>query len=371
MEYLKTKPIDDGFYMPAEFSPHNATIMIWPTRPGSFSKDPTLAQNAFSEIIYHISKKEILYLLVQKNYYDDVVNKFKNNKNVKILQIESNDAWARDTAPTFVTDGITVRGVSWNFNAWGGDFDGLYKDFDDDNALAKSFCDTVGYKCYDATHFVLEGGSIHCDGEGTLMVTETCLLSKGRNPLLTKEQIEQILKEYLSVKKILWLPYGIYNDETNEHVDNICCFIRPAEVLLAWTDNKDDPQYKMSKACFDYLNSQTDAMGRKIKIHKLPIPDFPICCDENDCNAYDFEDGEDVKEVGQRLAASYVNFYFCNDTVLLPQFKGENIKSDLRALNIVKDLFKDKNVIGIDSRAILQGGGNIHCITQQIPKGVF
>ena len=218
---LHTLPRQDGFSMPAEFAPHDGCLMIWPSRPGSWGKDPKGARRAFAEIA---------------------------GGSVVLLDIPVNDAWARDTGPTFVTDGKEVRGVDWKFNAWGGDHDGLYADYREDDALASAFCRYLGLGCYDAHPFVLEGGSIHSDGEGTLLVTEECLLSEGRNPSLTKEQIEQKLKEYLSAEKIIWLPYGIYNDETNGHVDNICAFCAPAEVVLAWTDDESDPQYARSLA---------------------------------------------------------------------------------------------------------------------------
>jgi agmatine deiminase len=184
---------------------------------------------------------------------------------------------------------------------------------------------------------------------------------------MTKEQIEQKLKDYLCVKKVLWLPRGIYNDETNEHVDNVCAFTAPAEVVLAWTDEKQDPQYELSKACLDYLEKETDAKGRKIKVHKLPIPDHPVLVTDKDLSNYEFEEGEDMREAGERLAASYVNFYYVNGAVLVPQFGGENSDSDKRAIEILKELCKDREVVGIPARAILLGGGNIHCITQQIP----
>ena len=214
---------------------------------------------------------------------------------------------------------------------------------------------------------MLEGGSIHVDGEGTLLTTEACLLSAGRNPNLTREQIEQKLADYLGIRKVLWLPRGIYLDETNEHVDNVCAFTAPGEVVLAWTDNKADPQYPLSKACLDYLNGVTDAAGRKLKVRLLPIPDHPILCTEADCAAYDFAPGEDMREPGDRLAGSYANFYIANSAVLVPQFGGENAASDARALAILREAFPTRRVIGIDARAILLGGGNIHCITQQVP----
>ena len=245
--------------------------------------------------------------------------------------------------------------------------DGLYASWDKDDKVAVSFCDELLADFYDASPFVLEGGSIHCDGEGTVLVTESCLLSKGRNPLLTCEQIEEKLKSYLGAGKVLWLPRGIYNDETNEHVDNVCAFTAPGEVVLAWTDDKDDPQYELSQSDLEYLESVTDARGRKLKVHKLPIPDHPVLVTDNDLSNYEFEEGEDVREVGERLAASYVNFYFVNGAALVPQFGGENKESDKRALDILKEILPDREVIGIDARPILLGGGNIHCITQQIP----
>ena len=200
-------------------------------------------------------------------------------------------------------------------------------------------------------------------------MTESCLLSPGRNPGMTKAEIEEKLCSCLGAEKVLWLPRGIYNDETNEHVDNVCAFIRPGEVVLAWTDDKNDPQYELSLADLLYLESETDASGRKIKVHKLPIPDTPVTVSRHDLDGYVFEEGEDVREVGERLAASYVNFYFANNIILLPQFGGENESSDRRAVGILSALCPDRRVIPIDAREIILGGGNIHCITQQIPKG--
>ncbi len=139
--------------------------------------------------------------------------------------------------------------------------DGLYASWKLDDAFALDFAKREGYFCYDAAPFVLEGGSIHSDGEGTVMVTEACLLSKGRNPQLSKEQIEEKLKAYLGAEKVLWLPRGIYLDETNEHVDNVCAFVGPAEVVLAWTDDPKDPQYPLSLETLQYLELQTDAKG--------------------------------------------------------------------------------------------------------------
>ena len=383
-------PSADGFYMPAEFSDHDGTIIIWPVRPGSWGVNPENAQKAFSNVIKNIAITEKVIVIAEPGSKAAVEEALRRNitssisaepvteslpsaktlKNISVLEIPTDDSWARDTAPTFITNGSEVRGVSWQFNAWGGEFDGLYAHWDKDNALAEKLCNRLDIPYYDFGDFVLEGGSIHTDGEGTLITTESCLLSKGRNPSLTREDIEDRLKKALGIKKVLWLPRGIYNDETNEHVDNVCAFIAPGEVVLAWTDNENDPQYELSRKDLEYLENVTDAKGRKIKVHKLPIPDHPILIDESELSEYSFEEGEDTREIGERLAASYVNFYFANRCLLVPSFGGENTESDKRAISILKALLPDKKVIGIDALAILLGGGNIHCITQQIPKGL-
>ncbi len=422
----KSMPIEEGFFMPAEYDLHDGTLMIWPCRPGSFGKHPEDAQRAFCSIFSEIIKSEVLYVLAGENEFDHaeafikentpelkkiirvenhadflkelnsspITNEKYDNKNVEkhdhndkveahktdqvysngviyLIKMATDDAWARDVGPTYVRDakGI-VRGINWEFNAWGGDFDGLYSSWDLDDKVAERFCDMTGTECYDAHPFVLEGGSIHSDGEGTVMVTESCLLSKGRNPKLSKSEIEEKLMNYLGAQKVLWLPGGIYNDETNEHVDNVCAFTAPGEVVLAWTDDKEDPQYEMSLRDYEYLQSVTDSRGRHLRIHKLPIPDNAVCCTQADIDNYIFEDGEDEREVGERLAASYVNFYFTNTEVLVPQFGGDNKESDARALKILTEICGNRKVVGIDARAILMGGGNIHCITQQIPSSV-
>ena len=363
---LHTLPRQDGFSMPAEFAPHDGCLMIWPSRPGSWGKDPKGARRAFAEIIKAIAESERVYIIADDDSARVALREQIAGGSVVLLDIPVNDAWARDTGPTFVTDGKEVRGVDWKFNAWGGDHDGLYADYREDDALASAFCRYLGLGCYDAHPFVLEGGSIHSDGEGTLLVTEECLLSEGRNPSLTKEQIEQKLKEYLSAEKIIWLPYGIYNDETNGHVDNICAFCAPAEVVLAWTDDESDPQYARSLADYRILSEARDAKGRPLKITKLPLPSKSVTVTKEEAEQIECAPGEVPREEGERLAASYVNFYIANKAVVVPQFGDKN---DEVALNILAKLFPTRKIIPVMTRSVLVGGGNIHCITQQIPKG--
>lgn len=371
MADIKSSPKADGFFMPGEFEPHRGTIMIWPERPGSWPYEAKAARIAFEEIIKTIAESEEVFVAAGERSYDSAVKALSDIDNVHVFRAETDDAWARDVAPTFVRNDNTgeVRAINWSFNAWGGEYNGLYASWEKDDAFASYFAEKEGYSIYNAAPFVLEGGSIHSDGEGTVLVTSECLLSPGRNPLLNKEEIENRLKEYLGAEKVIWLPNGIYNDETDGHVDNICAFIRPGEVVLAWTDDENDPQYALSKEDLDVLEAETDAKGRKIKVHKLPIPEKHVYIKEEDLRGYEFEEGEDEREVGERLAASYVNFYFSNGAVILPAFGGDNTESDDAAAKIMSKLCPGRKVVQIPARDILLGGGNIHCITQQIPRG--
>lgn len=358
-------PLEDNYYMPAEYAHHRGCVMIWPTRPGSWPHEARAAKTAFSRIARAIGESEDVWMLTDEAHLDEVSRVFAEDMHVRPLVIETDDAWARDVGPTCVLhrESGDVRGVDWKFNAWGGEYDGLYAHWDRDDAAASAICKALEIDCYDAHPFVLEGGSIHSDGEGTILVTEACLLSKGRNPELTKNEIEEKLKAYLGAQKVVWIPCGIYQDETNEHVDNVCAFVGPAEVVLAWTEDEGDPQYAMSMAVYKSLESQTDAKGRSFTIHKLPIPKKPVCITEEELAGFVFEEGEDMREAGERLAASYVNFYISNGGIIVPQFGDE---MDEVAVQILGDLFPDRKVYPIPARAIIVGGGNIHCITQQI-----
>lgn len=352
------------FYMPAEYAPHEGTLLIWPVRPGSWPHGGKAAQRAFCRIMEALLPQEKVWLLADRDHWEEA--RSAAPAGVAVLEIDSDDAWARDVGPTFLIDGQGGRvGVDWQFNAWGGEVDGLYAHWEKDDAVASRFCSALGDPVRNAHPFVLEGGSIHSDGEGTILTTESCLLSAGRNPAMTKAEIEAKLCQVLGAEKVVWLPRGIFNDETNEHVDNICCFVGPAEVVLAWTDDENDPQYPLSQACEAALRAATDAKGRPFTIHHLPTPKMPITVREADLTGYVFEEGEDVRDVGERLAASYVNFYIGNGVVLVPQFGDDH---DEKALEILGRLFPTRKVVPIPARDILLGGGNIHCITQQVPR---
>ncbi|WP_439443208.1 agmatine deiminase [Listeria aquatica] len=364
MKTLDSSPRKDGFRMPGEFEEHRGCYLLWPERPDNWRNGAKPAQDAFTAVATAIAKFEPVTVGVSSAQYSNARHMLPDY--VQTVEIDNNDSWMRDCGPTFVkNDQDEIRAVDWTFNAWGGLVDGLYFPWDKDDQVAQKVAELESADRYRLENFVLEGGSIHVDGEGTLITTEECLLSEGRNPELSKAQIEQILKEYLNLEKIIWLKHGIYLDETNGHVDNILNYVAPGEVALAWTEDKSDPQYKISKECLDILENETDAKGRKLKVHKLQVPK-PILITEEESRGVDAVDGTLPREAGDRLAASYINYYSANGGIVFPLFGDPN--DDLAREMLIK-LYPDREVVGVPAREILLGGGNIHCITQQVPKG--
>ena len=215
---------------------------------------------------------------------------------------------------------------------------------------------------YRTEGFVLEGGSIHVDGEGTVLTTEMCLLSEGRNPDKSKEEIEQMLREYLGCEKVLWIKDGIDPDETNGHIDDVACFVAPGEVACIWTEDKNHPFYEQAQAAYRFLSEATDAKGRKLKVHKLCLTKKPCLLEGAD--TIDAVEGTIPREDGEVSIASYMNFLIVNGAVILPQYGDEN---DAVAIEQVQKMFPDREVVGVQTKEVAFGGGNIHCITQQQP----
>lgn len=349
--------------MPGEFEPHRGTYIIWPERPDNWRNGAKPAQKVFTQVANTIGKYEPVTVIVSDSQYQNARHML--NDYVRVVEMSNDDSWVRDCGATFVVnDQGELRGVDWSFNAWGGLVDGLYFPWDKDDRIASKMCELERANRYRLDDFVLEGGSIHVDGEGTLMVTEECLLSAGRNPQLTKEEIEKVLCEYLNVEKVLWIKEGIYNDETNGHVDNMCNFVRPGVVALAWTDDENDPQYKRSHEAYEYLSNEVDAKGRKLEIHKILTP-TPVLITKEESEGVDAVDGTLPREEGDRLAASYVNYYTGNGFVAVPVFGDPH---DELAIKQLQELYPDRVIEPIYAREILLGGGNIHCITQQVPE---
>lgn len=367
---LTSTPKQDGFSMPAEWAPHKQTWMIWPERTDSWRLGAKPAQAAFVAVIKAIAGFEPVSVGVSAAQYANAyaqLNAADTAFPIRVIEISNNDAWCRDTGPTFVTNAAgEVRGVDWSFNAWGGLNGGLYFPWDRDDQVASKILGIEQLPRYRTDDFILEGGAIHVDGEGTLLTTAECLLNTNRNAHLTREQIEAILQQHLNIEKVLWLEDGIFNDETDGHVDNMACFVKPGEVLLAWTDDQTDPQYARSKAALDYLEQLTDAKGRKLKVHKLPVP-APIIAKAEEYATVDQSMAAIPREANARLAGSYINFYLCNGGLILPTFDDPN---DKVAADILQRLFPEHKVVTVPGREILLGGGNIHCITQQQPAGI-
>lgn len=364
MKIIESTPKKDGYRMPGEFEHHDGCWIIWPERPDNWRLGAKPAQAVFTEVAKAISRFEQVTVCVSHAQYDHARGVLPCN--IRVVEMSNNDSWVRDCGPTFVVNGCgDVRGIDWDFNAWGGLVDGLYFPWDEDDRVAGKICDIERKDVYRARNFILEGGSIHSDGEGTILTTEECLLSEGRNSDMTKKEIEDTLKEYLGGEKVIWLKNGIYNDETNGHVDNICCFVKPGTVLLAWTDDESDPQHEISKENYDILSNITDAKGRKLEIIKLYLPK-PVLITKEESGGVDEVEGTLPRQEGDRLAASYVNFYIANNGIVMPLFGDEN---DEKAVETLKKAFPGRDVVGIYAREILLGGGNIHCITQQQPSG--
>jgi len=254
------------------------------------------------------------------------------------------------------------RAVDWRFNAWGGLAGGLYFPWDQDDLVAQKVAAIETVSRYRAP-LVMEGGAIHTDGQGTLLVTEQCLLNSNRNPELSKEQIEKHLRDYTGASTIIWLGQGVVDDETDGHVDNLACFARPGEVCLTFTANKRDPQWAVSNDALERLLAARDARGRRLKVHKLPAPG-PLKMTAAEAAGLQHRAGSKPRPAGSRLAGSYANFYIANGGVVVPLLDS---RKDAEALRKLRRVFPEREVIGVPGREILLGGGNIHCITQQVP----
>jgi agmatine deiminase len=358
---LTTTPAVDGFRMPAEFEPHAGCWMLWPERPDNWRSAAAPAQRAFVEVAAAIGRFEPVTVGVSQGYF--VAARRLLPERVRLIELSHDDSWMRDVGPTFVVHARgAVRGVHWRFNAWGGLQGGLYSPWDQDELVALKVLEIEGRDRYRAP-LINEGGAIHVDGAGTVLVTEECLLNANRNPTLKRTQIEAHLRAYLGASTIIWLGKGVVNDETDGHVDNLACFVRPGVVCLAWTDNRRDPQYAICLDAWERLHDARDARGRRLKVERLPLPG-PLAMSAREAGGVATRRGTTPRRAGHRLAASYVNFYIANGGIVMPRLDP---RYDKAAAAHLKRLFPRHRVVGVAAREILLGGGNIHCITQQMP----
>ena len=342
MSDLAVTPAALGFFMPGEWHPHTRTWMAWPCRPDTWVRsDGTIEQgrDAVVTIAQAIARFEPVTVICQPGMVAEV--SLRCGKGVQVLPLMIDDSWTRDSGASFLFDGKGgLAAVNWRFNGWGG----LIDTFDHDDAVAGVMAEQAGARRFDID-LVMEGGAIHVDGEGTVLTTAQCLLDPNRNPGKSRAEIEQILCDSLGAQKVIWLPRGYEDDETNGHVDEIACFARPGVVLLNMPDDKKDANWQIGQELTDFLRASTDARGRTIEVVHLPQP-------------------ARRDEGGRRLTLSYANFYLVNGGVIIPAFDDP---ADRVVAGQMQKLFPDREIIQIPALAIARGGGCIHCITQQQP----
>ncbi|MCF8069208.1 MAG: agmatine deiminase family protein [Desulfobacterales bacterium] len=342
-----TTPRKEGFYMPAEWKPHTATWMAWPGLVEAYEYAPQgrevafkMAKKAYSEVAKAIARFEPVNMVAKKADVEEV--KQLCGSGINVVEAELDDGWFRDSGPSFVINKTgEVAGVNWVFNGWGNKYTHEY-----DAKVAGEILDKFGIKRFDCP-MTLEGGGIHVDGEGTLLVTENCQLNKNRNPDLSKAQVEDYLREYLNVEKIIWLNGDIPIDETDGHIDGLACFIRPGVVMASTPTDKNHPDYDVLMENLETLRNSTDAKGRKIEVVEMISP----------CK---------ILENGEIFEGCFMNFYIANGGVIIPAYNFP--EEDKIAFEIFKKEFPDHEIVQIDTEVLLHGGGNIHCITQQQPK---
>lgn len=334
-----------NYRIPAEWEKRSQTLISWPIRKEIWPKGIETIQRVYAEVAKIISQFESVSIIVHPDHYQNAVKLC--SPRINFLKIDHDDSWIRDNGPVFIfNEQNEILGIDWRFNAWGE----KYFPYNKDDALPQVLLDIFNIKRIEAP-FILEGGSINTDGEGTLLVTEECLLNPNRNQGITKEEFTQILNRFMGIEKIIWIPKGLYGDETDGHIDNIACFIRPSEVLVQICNDPRDPNYKITHDCVNILNNSTDAKQRQLKVHTVEQPKKRIYRNK-------------------RLTLSYINFYFINNGLILPQFGQFTRRTDEMALHKFTELFFDRKVIPFKSLEIVKGGGNIHCITLPIPEAI-
>ncbi len=335
-----------NYYMPAEWEQHERTLIEWPVKESLvWPENYNEVCAGYAKVAKAIAQFETVTMIVNENTAKEA--EALCGEKVEYVVIPHNDAWCRDNGPTFlINKEKELSAVNWQFNAWGE----KYTPFDLDNEVAPRILNHLQVP-YVNSPIILEGGSIHVDGEGTLLTTRECLLNKNRNAHLSQEQIEEEVKDALKVSKIIWLNQGLFGDETDGHVDNVACFAKPGVILIQTCDDPEDPNYEISKENLQILRNATDASGRKLEIIEIPQPPARYYREE-------------------RLTLSYLNFYIVNGGIILPVFGGEAELADERAEEILKEVFPDRKIVAVDGMPLIKEGGNVHCITQQMPKGV-
>ncbi len=338
--------------MPAEWEPHEATWLAWPHEktdwPGKFAPIPW----AYGQIIRRLARVERVRILVNDADAEQAARRVlkrcgANLAAVDLLRIRTNRSWTRDFGPIFVKNGKGEKAIlNWRFNGWA-----KYNNWKDDDGATGKLAPKLKLPVWEPAHngrrVVLEGGSIDVNGRGTLLTTEECLLGpvQARNPGLGRQELDQIFRDYLGVTHVLWVRNGIAGDDTHGHVDELARFVNPTTVVTVVERDKTDTNYQPLLENLALLREMKDQDGRPLRVETLPMP-------------------EPMFFAGQRLPASYANFYIANQLVLVPTFNDPN---DRLALNALAVLFPDREVVGIACVDLVLGLGTLHCMTQQQP----
>ena len=340
------KRLDDGFRFPAEWEPHAATWLTYPHSDDSFPGKLQCVYPEYLRFVAEIAKSEKVRINVPAAFKGQLLNQLAeaniDARQVEIFERDSNDVWCRDHGPAFVVKDTPVRqkaAVDWEFNAWGGKYP-----HDADNLIAGAIAADLDLPVY-RPGIIMEGGAVEFNGAGTVITTKACLLNKNRNPHLNQRQIEQYLCNFYGVQKVLWLGDGIEGDDTDGHVDDITRFANAHTIITAVEVSKNDANHATLKENLRTLLSMRLLDGRQPDIAELPMP-------------------APVFHNGQRLPASYANFYITNDAVIVPTFR---CKQDDAAMQVLSACFPDRRIVGIDSTDIVWGFGSFHCLSQQEP----
>jgi len=346
---LKT-PRELGYRMPAEWEPHTGTWLTWPRPDGiSFPEKYDTVPPVLAEFIRLLAGVEEVNINVWHTEMEQWVRGLLKDmktplERVRFHHFPSYEPWCRDHGPVFLVRAAGGRHeraiVDWGYNAWGN----KYPPFDLDDAVPQHVASLRGLPLF-SPGIVMEGGSIEVNGCGTLLTTEACLLNKNRNPHLSQAQIEQYLRDHLGVSQILWLGEGIIGDDTDGHIDDLTRFVNPTTVVTVVEDDPKDDNYLPLRENLQLLRSLRDQDNRPLRIVELPMPGV-------------------VEHDGQRLPASYANFYIANGLVIMPTFRQSN---DRRALDILQREFPGRRVVGVDSTELIWGLGSFHCLSQQEP----
>lgn len=334
-------PAMDGYRMPPEWAPHARCWMAWPCRLSLWGAGFDAACRAYARVARTIAEAEPVVMLVPEAL--EATARLQLGRKVEVRQAEIDDSWTRDTGPTFLADDSGgCAGVAWRFNGWGN----RHHPHDADARLADAMLEALELPRYDGP-MVLEGGAIDVDGAGLLLATEPSILNANRNPTLDRRQVEERLALYLGVGRIIWLPYGLVDDETDGHVDNVARFVSPGRVVAAAASADDDPNRARLEENLEVLRSTSSGGGGRLDVVELPLP---------------------APRRGQSgmLAMSYANFFVANSAVFVPSF-GDPMDDHARA--ILAEQFPTRDVVQLSCAEIVGGGGGLHCITLQEPAG--